>query len=172
MLLSYVLCKYFEECPVETDELWRASADTEFISFVIDIIAGPDFLDHYVVSRSALVSTCLWSYTPLYISHIQKFSSNMCGTLMELLKTWLLDVDSGQATRIMHPELSDTIWDYTESIWINLWDRRSSLAHRCELDIAWRGVAIALDLIAHALRALRARYSTFHSPLPASTRSY
>ncbi|VDB90142.1 unnamed protein product [Peniophora sp. CBMAI 1063] len=130
--LSYPLCKYYEEFPVENDELWRASADTEFIVFIIDVITGPDFLDHH-----------------------PQFSSNMCGPLMELFKTWLIDVQSRREPRIMSSDLHGTIWGSIESIWTSMWDRRSSLAQRCDSDAAWRRVAIAFDLIARATEDLR-----------------
>ena len=48
--LSEVLCKFYQDSSEKNDELWRASADTDFILFIIDVISGPDFLDHIPVS--------------------------------------------------------------------------------------------------------------------------
>lgn len=49
-LLSEVLVERFGM--LEKDmELWRASLDTEFIIFLTNVIAAPDFLDHHPVSK-------------------------------------------------------------------------------------------------------------------------
>ncbi|KZV64847.1 hypothetical protein PENSPDRAFT_156503 [Peniophora sp. CONT] len=112
----------------ENTELWRAMAEINIISLLVDVMAEPDFLAHYL-----------------------RFASSVCGLTINYLEPSLSAVRQGRRK----VTLSDTLWSKIDRAWASLWANRQHLANNSDLKLKL-ALLDQLEHLASTIRAFEA----------------
>lgn len=165
VLLSDVLSERFDTLLRNNVELWRASVESEFVLFLLNVIAGPDFFDHCPVSNPHTLSHFHSRSFLQTSSRHKEFAFNICRPLMQIMKTWGTQAiptphstPNSETHLRVPPDLDNQLWVTLDSMWTSLWDRRSTLARVFGVG-KWRPIAMAFDTMAFMFKEIRKRYT-------------
>ncbi|KZV64839.1 hypothetical protein PENSPDRAFT_756980 [Peniophora sp. CONT] len=133
--LAEVLNVRMYEAFGDTLELRRAITENKIVPFLVDIMAEPHFLQHYL-----------------------GFSSSICGLLMGNLDLWLSAArdqrfGNGDRAQLNALGFSDVYWKKLDKAWESLWEQRMHLINSNDLRFKL-ALLEQLELIAFSTRDL------------------